>query len=369
MMKKGIAIYVVFILAFVVFYTPQGVEGIEEDDVCKVLAGSIIVDPNGSGNYEKIQEAVNASTDGDTIFVWAGTYNESVKINKQITLIGNGSSCTTINGGRAGDVVHISGNCVTISGFKIMFSTVSYPYGAGVCFSSATNSTVSDCYFYSNFYGISMFDSRKNVVKDNSILSNIYGIYMERSSANRIENNDCINNSFEGIYGCESSNRNELVKNTCNYNNYGIYFHESFLNEIEYNDCSWNGDTGIRLFLSDENIVYNNTCNFNTAGIGIGQIDSNMIIVYDNINSSRNIVNNNTISYNTFVGIVLYRYCTKNTFMYNYISHNKFGIRLNASNRNVFMENIISRNTNTGLHFYIPFHRNSIYHNYILENV
>ncbi len=39
-------------------------------------------------NYTTIQEAVNAGTSGDTIYVGSGTYNEAVYINKGVHLVG-----------------------------------------------------------------------------------------------------------------------------------------------------------------------------------------------------------------------------------------------------------------------------------------
>lgn len=43
---------------------------------------------NVPGDYDTIQEAVNAANPGDTIIVAAGTYNESIVVNKSLTLLG-----------------------------------------------------------------------------------------------------------------------------------------------------------------------------------------------------------------------------------------------------------------------------------------
>src|SRR5215510_2894767 len=56
----------------------------------RVLA-TLFVDPNvpASGNiFSKINDAVAAAHSGDTIKVVAGTYNESIDVNKSLTLIG-----------------------------------------------------------------------------------------------------------------------------------------------------------------------------------------------------------------------------------------------------------------------------------------
>ena len=59
---------------------------------------TIIVDINGTGEYISIQEAINNSDPEDTVMVKAGTYYESLVINKKITLLGEDSSNTTIDG-------------------------------------------------------------------------------------------------------------------------------------------------------------------------------------------------------------------------------------------------------------------------------
>ena len=56
--------------------------------------GTIIV----PDNYPTIQTAINAANPGDTILVHAGTYNESVVINKPLQVIGDGADVTTIDG-------------------------------------------------------------------------------------------------------------------------------------------------------------------------------------------------------------------------------------------------------------------------------
>ena len=42
----------------------------------------------GSGQpYAFIQDAINASSDGDTVFVHDGTYNENITINAKLSLV------------------------------------------------------------------------------------------------------------------------------------------------------------------------------------------------------------------------------------------------------------------------------------------
>ena len=92
-------------------------------------AKTITVDDDGGADYTKIQDAINASENGNTIRVFDGTYIENVIVNKSINLIGNGSEITSIDAKGNGDVVKITADWVNISGFNV---TGSQQYYAGI---------------------------------------------------------------------------------------------------------------------------------------------------------------------------------------------------------------------------------------------
>jgi parallel beta-helix repeat protein len=89
----------------------------------QVSAATIIVDDDGTPgvdcNYTSIQDAINNSIAGDTIRVYAGTYHEKVVVNKTVTLIGNGSANTVIDGSGIDDVIHITANWVNMSDLQV----------------------------------------------------------------------------------------------------------------------------------------------------------------------------------------------------------------------------------------------------------
>jgi len=74
------------------------------------------VDDDGPADFHTIQKAVNTAHDGDTIYVYNGTYREHVIVTKPLELLGKDKNTTVIDGG-----VSISQwiSNVVISGFTI----------------------------------------------------------------------------------------------------------------------------------------------------------------------------------------------------------------------------------------------------------
>ncbi len=61
------------------------------------FGAELVVDKSGAGDFTKIQTAVNAAVEGDTIKIRPGNYSEQVIIDKQITLEGSGYLNTSLD--------------------------------------------------------------------------------------------------------------------------------------------------------------------------------------------------------------------------------------------------------------------------------
>ncbi|SVB95709.1 uncharacterized protein METZ01_LOCUS248563, partial [marine metagenome] len=79
------------------------------------------VKKDGTGNYTVIQTAINVTTAGDTVLVYAGTYTENVSLNKTIVLMSaEGADSTIIDANNFGTVVTITdGSDATLDGFTL----------------------------------------------------------------------------------------------------------------------------------------------------------------------------------------------------------------------------------------------------------
>ena len=98
---------------------------------------TLYVGGSGPGNYSTIQEAINAAHDGDTVFVFNGTYNDhvgyyGVLVDKSINLIGEDKYSTIIDatGNLIGVKVFVGD--VNVRGFTITSATTGTSRGVEV---------------------------------------------------------------------------------------------------------------------------------------------------------------------------------------------------------------------------------------------
>ena len=120
MKKKKLSIIVYVLLMTII--APMNIAADES-----VFGNTIYVDDDGGADYARIQDAVDAANDGDTVFVYSGTYYENLIVNKSIILRGEDRDATVINGGGRGYVICVLADSVNISTFSIR-NAGSYKY-------------------------------------------------------------------------------------------------------------------------------------------------------------------------------------------------------------------------------------------------
>ncbi len=121
------------------------------------------VDDFGKADFNSIQAAIDASSNGDTILVHAGLYMEAINFSgKSLSIEGEGASSTTINGSDFGSSVVTFANSEdatsSISGFRItggsgnMFTDPIFgpAKGGGGIFCESSSPTITNCVIEGN---------------------------------------------------------------------------------------------------------------------------------------------------------------------------------------------------------------------------
>ena len=218
MNTKKVVMMISTILLFGALIIFSSVGVCEETSVNMLYVGG-----TGNGNYSSIQETINASNSGDTIYVYSGIYNETLEINKSISLTGENKETTIINGKDILGVITIKASWVNITGFTIKNEII---LGSGILI--ITPNSYNKIYkniITNNYVGITILASNYNKIFNNTISnsSNIgikiikvlpaYGAIL-CSVNNTIYHNNLINNSQHAYDECDNS---WFYKNEGNY--------------------------------------------------------------------------------------------------------------------------------------------------------
>jgi hypothetical protein len=114
------------------------------------------IDPDGSGPataigydaFATLQQAIDAVAAGGIVEVAAGTYADSIVLNKSLTVQGAASATTILAGTGAGIGIAIGGGTVTLSGLTVR------GYAVGLLAGAATHSlTLADVHLTGNAFG------------------------------------------------------------------------------------------------------------------------------------------------------------------------------------------------------------------------
>jgi parallel beta-helix repeat protein len=223
------------------------------------MTASTIIVPN---DYPMIQEAINAASDGDTVFVRNGTYYENVVVNKTVELVGENMVGTFIDGSYTGVVVNATRDGISISGFTIRKSGTVWniggpPYGAGIYMSDVTNCSVVGNKFTDDAAAIQLeFGADGNVIANNTMTSVSLGWGTFDASMNSFIDNNVTSNG-RGLGLNVNSDNNVISGNRIAAPEWVIALHACHYNNITENYVA-NGQIGIYLPDSSYNRVYHN---------------------------------------------------------------------------------------------------------------
>jgi len=218
----------------------------------------------GKGTYLKIQDAIDAASEGDTIHVYMGTYYESIILNKSIHLIGDGKDKTIIDYHKndSGNIIAINKDQCTIKGFTITNSMKKFgstQFIRGIEIDSANN-LISDNSISNTIFGIQILPySRNNTISGNMIFNNQDGIEIWQSSYNKLSSNNISLNSQFGVVIFEEAEYNVISSNTFSNNDEAVRLKDVQYNTIRRNVLINNTKDIIQCCGAKNNNIYENT--------------------------------------------------------------------------------------------------------------
>jgi parallel beta-helix repeat protein len=307
----------------------------------------ITVDDDGGKDYTKIQDAVNAASPGDTVYVYNGTYNEQVTISKSISLVGESNQSTTIRGTSAYGAIYVTASYVNISNIKMDNSYYGIYLGCSVgvyvCYSSndnITGNTITNCindgiYLWGGnsnnsisgntvtncTNGITLYSSSNNNVVDNTVTNCGYGGIFIYGSNNSVIGNT-VTNCSGGISICPTSNNNVVAGNTLDQ---GISMNSSSAATVTLQN---NTVCGKPLYFARNN-------NSTASPTYIENSTYGQVILY---NCSGFVIRNN--NFNRAALLILSS--SNNNITGNTIANRSSGIRLDSSSNNDIIGNTVT---------------------------
>ncbi len=313
-----------------------------------------IVDDDGldcEANFSKIQDAVNASIDGDTIIVCNGTYKENVLVNKSLNI--TGLDRPHLNANKTGSGFTLTEAGSIIQGFLITNSTYSgsnfYGTAAGVRIGWTSYS------YYGGAYHRAHHGCSNNIVRENIFLNNSYGVLMVLNS----NGNTISGNEFNDGVTIWNAKYNTIADNNFTTRR-SIPIIVGYDSVLPYD---------IPLYNRIENNTFNRTLTYPSPFIRIDNgfdhnvISGNTMTGYGGItvNSDNNRIDNNTIiggeglPHPLDIGIRL-RYANNCIVNNNTIEMKYKGIYIETSSSYISTTNLTMKNNrmaNNSYHFYI----------------
>ncbi|TET65634.1 hypothetical protein E3J49_01130, partial [Candidatus Bathyarchaeota archaeon] len=170
-------------------------------------------------DYPTIQEAIDAASPGDTVYVRAGTYFEWVHVAKSLMLIGESANTTIIQSPATnyGYGIVLSANNVTVAGFTIK------KYSTGIRLQSSYNSIEENIILLNDDSNIYFYNSKNNTIKNNVMSNATWGLNTYDSFDHNIITGNRISHSNWGI--CIASSHGNTLRNnsmTNNKYNFGV---------------------------------------------------------------------------------------------------------------------------------------------------
>ena len=328
---------------------------------------TITVADDGSGDFMTIQDGINNASAGDTVRVYEGRFFEHIIVNRTISLIGNATGETIIDGDGTGIVVRVTAPDVVLMGFDavrgggnwndvgilveasncsisgvacsgndrdgikvkgadntlLIDVLTSSNENAGIILEGTTGSTLTGVQSsFNRGAGLTLTSGATgNTIRNSTISGNDRGIHFVGSEDNTIIRNVISGNTNWNI-GLQSSGSISILENVLTEGNgTGIYIEESPQPTITGNDCSGSDEYGIWLYNSPGATITGNDCEGRSYGLFLDH------------QSHGAVVSGNTFSNTTGIGVSVVS-SNNNSFTNNLVIGNPEGFHIAFSSGN-----------------------------------
>ena len=223
--------------------------------------------------WTTIQKGINASSPGDQVYVFSGTYAESVVVKETVSIVGESRTGTIIDP-VVGNGFTVIANNVNLSTFTVRGSVYGVSISGGLLnnltidsvdfeantrglnVASSSNVEVRQSYFgnhsgfssygifaslgtglmarnntfVNNYYGVFLASTQGAVVRDSTISLSRYGVYLSQTRSSVVDKNWVSNASFSGYGVLLTGDHDSTISsnNVTDVTNYGIYISSSF---------------------------------------------------------------------------------------------------------------------------------------------
>ena len=330
------------ILFFIVATTliPSATENIQQDTNIKFdfPDGYIFVDDDntigpwdGTWNhpFQLIQDAIDFAQPTQVIYICEGRYNQTVKIQKKITLIGQDRQTTLIDGefqpiiisidhadvsiqnltiqksggGQGNTGIFINSSNISIKNCQFfqtrtaiksshqenitLFNCLFYKNGEGISFNQNIDCFIEDCIFYQNGLGVNLNRSRKIIIKSSKAHTNGIGFFIIDSQEINVTRCAAYNNNDnQGGFFIENCSNINFFDCIISHNGFGMKTSDSNNITVSHSTISYNTHAGILNTDNSDNINIQQCEITRNLRISIYSTQANITCTRNNIHDS-----------------------------------------------------------------------------------
>jgi|GEM_PF-675646 len=249
---------------------------------------------SGYSGFSSIQAAIDNATDSQTIYVGAGFYNESLSIDKPLSIVGENANRTIINASNT--ALMVTAENVSVTDLTVQYTGCACYGYSSVNVTNSRNVNVTDNILTSDDFGIRVVNSAEVSVAYNMIThSGDWAVLASDSQDISVFQNDLtgengfeVNNSTGSAFGDNNiqslqtgiflaeSYGDSIFGSNVSYGYRGLTISSSHGNSFFDNSLSGNSLDGTYISQSNNNTIFHN-CFFENSG---------QVLCYDNSTNS-----------------------------------------------------------------------------------